>query len=42
LGLGLELSDEAAEAAGRAVEELAAELRGLGYPLALKLQASPS
>ena len=31
LGLGLELSDQAAEAAGRAVEELAAELRGLGY-----------
>ena len=31
LRLGLELSDEAAEAAGRAVEELAAELRGLGY-----------
>ena len=42
LRLGLELSPEAAGAVGQAVECLAAELRGLGYPLELKLQAPPS
>ena len=40
LGLGLELSDEAAEAAGRAVEELAVELRGLGVRLVPKRPAA--
>ena len=42
LGLGLELSPAVAGVVGPAVECLAAELRGLGYPLALKLQAPPS
>ena len=40
LRLGLELSAEAAEAAGGAVEELAAELRELGYPLGPKRLAA--
>ena len=40
LGLGLQLSDQATEAAGRAVEELAAELRELGYPLGPKCLAA--
>jgi len=42
LRLGLELSPAVAGVVGPAVECLAAELRGLGYPLALKLQTSPS
>ena len=42
LGLGLELSPAVAGVVGQAVECLAAELRGLGYPLELKLQTLPS
>ena len=42
LGLGLELSPAVAAVVGQAVECLAAELRGLGYPLELKLQTLPS
>ena len=42
LGLGLELSPAVTAVVGQAIEYLAAELRGLGYPLELKLQTPPS